>query len=96
VGDAHNRIASIVYDADNDIDPAGESNPICRAFGRLLVPLLDRHGVPAYDDSRGYAQACIDGTTLVGSATLAANEAGVTLIELEAIARLAVRSQPTT
>lgn len=94
-GDEHNRIAHIVYDTDNNLDPEGGRDPACRAFGKLLMKLLYRHNVPADHKAWAYALACTDGTTLVGSATAVAAEAGVTLLELEAIARLAA-TQPTT
>ncbi len=87
---ATGAVARIIYDLH-------VWRPAAREFGRLLVPLLDRHNVPADAHARSIAEACSSGEyPVVQMAARAAAEAGVTLLELEAIARLAVRSQPTT
>ena len=81
-------IARIIY--DNAI-----WRPAAKEFGRLLVPLLDRHNVPADAHARYMAEACSSHEyPVVQMAARAAVEAGVTLIELQAIARLAARTQP--
>lgn len=70
---------------------------VVRAFGRLVVPILDRHGVAPEHAVRRSAHACSDGSSEVGATILAALSAGVTPLEIKAIIELALReAYPTT
>jgi hypothetical protein len=62
-----------------------------QAFGRLIVPILDRYGLPPDHLARRNAQLCIDGTTAVETTCNQAINAGVSLLELRAIIELALR-----
>lgn len=62
-----------------------------KTFGRLIVPILDRHRVPANHEARHDARVCEDGGTLVGACIASCRDAGVTPLEIAAVIELALR-----
>ena len=62
-----------------------------QAFGRLIMPILDRYGLPPNHRARRNARLCIDGTTAVEMTCNQAVAAGVSLLEIRAIIELALR-----
>ena len=62
-----------------------------RAFGRLIMPILDRYKLPPNHAARHHAEICTKGITAIAATCKAAIGAGVTPLEISAIIELALR-----